>query len=121
MRGTALILTALLAAPAWAQDAPNLAREMPPAGKVTVAKAIEGGVRYLVKIQNKSGSFGKPTVGRTWEIMANVPGSLHAFRAATTALCWMGPRDVSYRTPESEAARISRSRRISAPPRVGAA
>jgi len=104
MRGPALILAAALAAPALAQDAPNLAREMPPAGKVTVAKAVEAGVRYLVRIQNKDGSFGKPTVGRTWEIMASVPGSLHAFRAATTALCWMGLRDVPYRTPASEAA-----------------
>jgi len=104
MKGPALILAAVLASPALAQEAPNLAREMPPAGRVTVAEAVEAGVRYLVRTQNKDGSFGQSTVGRTWEIMASVPGSLHAFRAATTALCWMGLRDVPHRTPASEAA-----------------
>jgi len=103
---TALFIVLLLAETAAAQEALNLAREMPPAGRVTVARAIEKGVEYLVRTQNRNGSFGKPTVGRTWEILASVPGSLHAFRAATTALCWMGLRDVAHwkSTPGSEAA-----------------
>jgi hypothetical protein len=89
-----------------AQDAPNLAVSTPPAAEITVQSALEEGVEFLVSHQNEDGSFGTYTSGRTWEIMADVPGSLHAFKAATTALCWMGLRDLEDRdrTPESEEA-----------------
>jgi len=104
MRLTVLAVLLVVSVPGGAQEALNLAREMPPAGKVSVAEAVRGGVDYLIQTQNRDGSFGRSTVGRTWEIMASVPGSHHAFRAATTALCWMGLRDVDYQTEESRAA-----------------
>ncbi len=104
MRPHVLFFIGLVAAAAGGQEAPNLAVKMPPAGQVTVAKAIRTGVDYLVKSQNKNGSYGKFTSGRSWEIMAKVPGSHHAFQAATTALCWMGLQDAGYKTPESQAA-----------------
>ncbi|MFI5402036.1 MAG: prenyltransferase/squalene oxidase repeat-containing protein [Planctomycetota bacterium] len=101
MRWLALLL---LAGVALAQEAPNLAREAPPAAKVTLDEAIRTAVDWLVANQNKSGSFGKPTSGRTWEVSAAIPGGLHAFRSATTSLCWMGLSDSPYQTDASRAA-----------------
>jgi hypothetical protein len=95
-----LMLTGL----ALAQDAPNLAREAPPAAKVTLDEAIKTAVDWLVANQNKDGSFGAFTSGRTWEVSAAVPGGLHAFRSATTSLCWMGLNDSPYQTDASRAA-----------------
>jgi hypothetical protein len=84
--------------------APNLAVTTPPAAVVTVDRAVIDGVEFLVAHQNEDGSFGRSTSGRTYEILADVPGSHEAFKAATTALCWMGLRDATHQTPESEAA-----------------
>jgi len=86
-------LIVLLAGAVWAQEAPHLARVMPPAGRVTVDKAIADGVSFLVKNQNRNGSFGKRTVGRTYELWCHVPGGHQAFQAASTALCFMGLSD----------------------------
>jgi len=91
------------AAGAAAQEAPNLAVEMPPAGRVPVAQALSEGVSFLVKHQNADGSWGSYTTGRDYEVMASVPGSLMAFKAASSALCWMGLARAP-RTPESEKA-----------------
>jgi hypothetical protein len=101
MRRLALLIVAGLA---FADEAPNLAVVSPPAAKVTVAEAIRTGVEYLVGNQNKDGSFGKPTSGRSWEVSAAVPGGHQAFRSATTALCWMGLADAPYKTDASKAA-----------------
>ncbi len=108
MRRTAAGLSALAmcAMPSLvrAQESPNLAVTEPPAAAVTIPQAIEDGVRYLVEHQNPDGSFGNPASARPVEILANVPGSLQAFEAATTALCWMALRDQKERTPQSEKA-----------------
>ncbi len=101
MRNAALLLLAGLA---LAEEAPNLARVAPPAARVPLAEAIRTAVEWLVKNQNKDGSFGKPTSGRLWEVSAAVPGGLHAFRSATTSLCWMGLSDSPYQTDASRAA-----------------
>ncbi len=85
------------APPPAGPEAPNLAVSAPPAADVTVARAIEDGVRFLLENQNADGSFGRHTSGRSWEVLADVPGSHQAFRAATTALCWMGLRDQEVR------------------------
>jgi hypothetical protein len=70
-------LALVFAAAAGAGDAPNLARESPPAARVEVREAVASAVRFLVGHQNADGSF----------------GGLHAFRSATTAICWMGLSD----------------------------
>ncbi len=101
MRFSALLL---LAALAGAQEAPNLAVETPPSAKVSVDTAVRTAVAWLVKNQNKDGSWGKMTSGRTWEVSAHVPGGIFAFRAATTAICWLGLNDVAHQPPESRAA-----------------
>ena len=79
----------LLIGVAFGQEAPNLARETPPAAKVTLDEAIESGVAFLLANQNKDGSFGSYTLGRRG-ISASIPGAYYAFKTATTALCWMG-------------------------------
>jgi hypothetical protein len=100
----ALWAAGLAAAPAAGQEPPNLAVAAPPAALVSVERAVEDAVRFLIANQNADGSFGRATSGRTWEVMADVPGSHDAFKAATTALCWMGLRDAPFQSPESDAA-----------------
>jgi hypothetical protein len=91
---------------AFADEAPNLAVESPPAAKVTVDEAIRSGVEFLVSNQNPDGSFGKPTSGRSWEVSAAVPGGHLAFKSATTSLCWMGLADAPHQTDASKTAQV---------------
>lgn len=72
------ILPALCLALA-AQDAPDH-REVP------AAQALEEGVAWLVANQNDDGSWGSHHSARPIEVLASVPGSLEAFRVATTGL-----------------------------------
>lgn len=51
-----------------------------------VEAAIRRGVAFLVKSQNKDGSWGSARIYRPGDVYAPVPGAHHAFRAATTAL-----------------------------------
>ena len=52
-----------------------------------VEQSIERGVNFLVKDQNKDGSWGAARNTKGLNIYAPVPGAHHAFRGATTALC----------------------------------
>ena len=79
----------LLIGLAFGQEAPNLARETPPAAEVSVDKAIAEGVAFLIANQNEDGSFGTYTSGIRG-VSASIPGAYYAFKAASTALCWMG-------------------------------
>ncbi len=94
----------LLASAVAAADAPHLANGLPPAGRVPVDKAIKTAVEFLVKNQNKNGSFGTRTVARTYELWCHVPGGHQAFQGATTALCWMGLNDSPHQTEASQKA-----------------
>jgi hypothetical protein len=47
---------------------------------------IEKGVQFMLKTQNKDGSWGSHVTRRDFEIYAPIPGAHHAFRMATTAL-----------------------------------
>ncbi len=51
--------------------------------------AFQKGVDFLLATQNKDGSWGKHCSSRRIEVLAAVPGSHRAFRAATTGLCVM--------------------------------
>ena len=103
MRRVGLLL--LVAAVAHGgEDAPHLAVVTPPAAKVTVDEAIRSAVEWLVKNQNKDGSFGHHVSGRTYELWCDVPGGHMAFKAASTALCWMGLNDSPYQTDASRKA-----------------
>ncbi|MHC5044346.1 MAG: prenyltransferase/squalene oxidase repeat-containing protein, partial [Planctomycetota bacterium] len=87
-----------------ASQAPNLARQSPPAAKVSLDHAIKTAVDWLVKNQKPDGSWGKRTSGRTWEVTAGVPGGHYAFEAATTAIAWMGLNDAPYQPEASKQA-----------------
>jgi hypothetical protein len=113
--GFALLLT--LGA-ARAGDAPHLAKVTPPAARVTVAEAIRTGVDFLVAHQNKDGSFGHHVIGRTYELWCDVPGGHMAFKAATTALCWLGLNDASYQPEQSRRAQARCLRWLAANARV---
>jgi len=94
----------LLPAVAVAGDAPVLANVVPPAGQVSVDEAIRTGVDFLVKNQNKDGSFGHDTIGRDYELWCDVPGGHMAFKGGTTALCWLGLFDAPYQPEASKEA-----------------
>lgn len=49
--------------------------------------SIDRGVTYLLKNQNKDGSWGTPERTKWLNIMADVPGSHNAFRMGCTTLC----------------------------------
>lgn len=99
-----LVFLLACAAAAPGEEAPNLYRTVPPAAKVKVATAVETAVGFLVANQNKDGSFGHHAIGRVRELWCDVPGGHMAFKAATTALCWLGLHDASHQPPESKAA-----------------
>src|SRR6058998_533787 len=58
-----------------------------PATSEQIERAIAKGIEFLVKTQNKNGSWGSPTRTKDLNIFAPVPGAHHAFRSGTTALC----------------------------------
>jgi hypothetical protein len=77
----------LLWAPAYLQDRP--AKEGPKPSKQEVVKAIKRGIEFLIKNQNKTGSWGSGITARPAEVTCSPPGSHRAFRNAVTALCCM--------------------------------
>lgn len=59
----------------------------PPATSEAAREPVRRGVDYLLSTQRPNGAWGSGESARTYEILASVPGSLRAFRVATTALC----------------------------------
>lgn len=72
----------VLEKPAPQEAAPRVVAPEPP----TLQEVIDGAVAWLVARQNADGSWGSHRTARPMEILASVPGSLDAFRVATTAL-----------------------------------
>ena len=68
---------------------PELAEIKGPTEK-EIRASIEKGVQFLLKTQNKDGSWGTHVTRRDYEIYAPIPGAHHAFRMATTSLCVSG-------------------------------
>ncbi|MBN2577601.1 MAG: terpene cyclase/mutase family protein [Pirellulales bacterium] len=60
----------------------------PAAGEID--KSLKRGVEFLLKRQNKDGSWGSASINRPSEVTAPVPGAHYAFRAATTGLAISG-------------------------------
>lgn len=52
-----------------------------------IRQAVDRGVAFLIQAQNDNGSWGAATQTKGLNIYAPLPGSHHAFRDATTALC----------------------------------
>ena len=87
----ALVVTTSLAA-AESKGPPSLATVGPKPKPVDTPKAevleraIERGVEFLLKRQNKDGSWGSARNTKGLNIYAPVPGAHHGFRAAVTSL-----------------------------------
>src|SRR6185295_1556151 len=64
----------------------EMARDLKPPAREQIDKSIQRGVSYLLKAQNKDGSWGSATLTKDLNILAPVPGSHQPFRAAVTAL-----------------------------------
>lgn len=99
-----IALAALVGGRALAEDPP--AQDAAPtaqAPKPDVAGAIRRGVAYLVKAQNKDGSWGSPA-SNLWDIYAPPPGSQHAFQVASSALALSGLLESGLEGPEVKAA-----------------
>ena len=100
MRSRLYILAAALVVclPALAAEAPppgppELAvigpkpKPIVPPTNAEIKRSIDRGVAFLLKRQNKDGSWGSANITRPEEIYAPVPGAHQAFRAAVTAMC----------------------------------
>jgi hypothetical protein len=75
----------------------------PPTEK-EIQQSIRRGVDFLIGYQNKNGSWGSATRTKSLNIYAPVPGSHHAFRAATTSLCIKALIEIGDKRPEVLAA-----------------
>ena len=69
-----------------------------------IDEALERGVRFLVADQNSNGSWGSATRTKGLNIYAPIPGSHHAFRTATTALCISALIEVNSDSPQAKKA-----------------
>lgn len=58
-----------------------------PPSAAEVDGAIHRGVEFLLKRQNKDGSWGSANITRPGDIYAPAPGAHQAFKAAVTAMC----------------------------------
>lgn len=115
MKRSALAAVLLVAlTPAWYRAEPPAADsakpESVPAPKpveapspAAVEAAIHQGVAYLLKNQNKDGSWGSPRWSGGVDVDP-VPGAFHSFEVATTALCLEALLDAG-NTPELRKAR----------------
>ena len=52
-----------------------------------INRSIRRGIDFLVKTQNRNGSWGSATKTKALNIYAPIPGAHHAFRSGTTGLC----------------------------------
>ena len=68
-----------------------------------IQTSIDRGVKFLIYSQNADGSFGSHVSKRIGEIYAPLPGSHHAFRAATTALSVSALVECKGNDPEARA------------------
>ncbi len=78
---------------------------VPLAGKVkmdagALELSIKKGVDFLVKTQNKNGSWGGPTKTKGLNIYAPIPGAHHAFRIGSSCLALTGILDSGDQRPE---------------------
>ena len=79
-----------------AQEAPTAPEKKPEQeqeGVASIDEAVKRGVAFLLKSQNKDGSWGTGRQTRGTEVYSMVPGSHDAFRVATTALAVMALRE----------------------------
>ena len=66
--------------------APEIKKPIDGPSPSDVQASIDRGAKFLLRTQNKDGSFGTHETNRLSEIYAPIPGAHNAFRSATTAL-----------------------------------
>jgi hypothetical protein len=74
-------------APKPAGEPPPRPNPVPTPPAASVQESLRRGIEFLLKDQNKDGSWGTPERTKGLNIYAPVPDAHHAFRAADTALC----------------------------------
>jgi hypothetical protein len=79
-----------------------------PRDRREIESAIDRGIEFLLKDQNKDGSWGSAQRTKGLNIYAPVPGAHHAFRAAVTALCTSAMIE-SHRDSQREQAAIDQA------------
>ncbi len=65
-----------------------------------IEQAINRGVAFLLKRQNKDGSWGSANITRPYEIDSPVPGAHQAFKAAVTSMCISALIEIGGDNPE---------------------
>ena len=71
-----------------------------PTDPAVLESSIKRGLDFLVRYQNKDGSWGSATRTKGLNIYAPVPGAHHAFRTATTAMCIMALIESGNESPD---------------------
>lgn len=98
IRGRWIVLLMVLCLPAWADERPPAAppvaavtgptpKPVTPPTTVEIERSIHRGVEFLLKRQNKDGSWGSANITRPGDIYAPVPGAHQGFKAAVTSMC----------------------------------
>src|SRR5215203_3876245 len=82
---------------------PLVVKPITPVPESDRAGAVARGVDFLIRTQNKTGSWGAPTKTKELNIMADI-GSHTAFRIGTTSLVLMALCEVEKDRPETTAA-----------------
>src|SRR5258707_15660877 len=62
-------------------------KPVPPPDPAAVESALRKGVDFLVRCQNKDGSWGSPALKGGVPIYTPVPGGFQAYQCAVTAMC----------------------------------
>src|SRR4051812_45821337 len=110
----ALVGSVVLSGRALAAEPPPRSSTRPSARPTkpvpTIPEALDKGVAYLLKSQQADGSWGTGRETRGFEVMSMVPGSLDAFRVATSSLCVMALREVGERDPDNKGVRKAHDR-----------
>ena len=94
----ALLVSAMVAS-AVAQERPEV-----DATPEAIQTSLREGVDFLVRSQNKNGSWGGPTRTKGLNIYAPIPGAHHAFRAGASGLALAGLIDSGDQRPETQEA-----------------
>src|SRR2546423_12407823 len=79
------VSTALLLAATWLKASDPASPKIPSSAELE--KSIQRGLDFLLRTQNKDGSWGSAHQTKDLNIWAPVPGAHLAFRTAVTAMC----------------------------------
>ncbi len=86
LRWACIATLTIIALPAWAGDEPPRPsasaesgpkpKPVPPPGRKEIEQSIRRGIEFLLKRQNRDGSWGSANITRPGEVYAPVPGRI---------------------------------------------